>query len=85
MFRGYIRKADSTSGCRGGIIGQEDGSYAIEIGANCYCEAEPAVVAGYYREILELLEISKSPLAKMLLYNIKLGIKDFEDQLSGQP
>lgn len=83
MFKGYIRKAVGSSGCRGGIIPREDGSYAIEIGSSCYCEAEPAVVASYSAEILEFLRSSNSPLGKLLLNSIRQGCQEFEQQLRG--
>jgi hypothetical protein len=84
FFRGYIRRGSEVDGgCRGGIATAtaEYGDYAIEIGKDCYCQAEPAVVAGYAKEIIEFLETTKSPLGRLLLNNIRLGIEEFENQL----
>lgn len=84
FFRGYIRRGSEVDGgCRGGIatVDSEYGDYAIEIGKDCYCQAAPAVVAGYANEIIEFLETTKSPLGRLLLTNIRLGIEEFDNQL----
>ena len=84
-MRGYIRESLSEDrGCRGGFYKSSNDSddYSLEIGVNCHCDPEMAVVGSYCDEIIEFLKNNNSYIGKILLKNIQKDIETFNDVLT---
>lgn len=61
----YLRAKCRDGGSRGGVGSKHD-DYALEIGASQNADCEMLALASMVDEVKELLELSNSPLAKML-------------------
>ena len=66
----FKTKNDDNGGCRGGIRSNDGEEYEVEIGSQCYCSGEMMALMIHYDEIMEYLELSNSPLAKMILLSM---------------
>lgn len=84
----YIRKSnpDNRGGSRGGVgsLYSEYGSgmdYALEIGNGQNADCEMLALCSLVDEVRELLELSNSPLAKLVLKEWKATTKKLETEL----
>lgn len=79
----YLRKGfeNNRGGSRGGVGDKwGEGDYALEIGNNQRADCEMMALASMVDEVKELLENSKSSLAKLVLYKWQDITKALEEQ-----
>ena len=72
--------------CRGGVGSDYDygpmPDYALEIGNDCYADTTMMSLCVHIDEIMEYLELSRSPIARMLLQSIRQEIKRLDESLA---
>jgi len=76
-----VSRTHDGGGCRGGVGSDYCEDYALEIG-NDYCADTTMIsLCVHVDEIMEYLELSKSPMAKMLLHSIHQETKRLDTSL----
>lgn len=66
MRHAYLNPTHSDNCMRGGVS-SEHGDYELEIGGSAICSTEMLSMCTLYDEIREFMELSQSPIAKMIL------------------
>lgn len=86
MRRAYIRTRelnDGFRGQRGGVgSGYHGDDYELEVGMESHASPEMLALCQLYDEILEYLDLSQSPLAKLLLQQHRECVAELKKQLS---
>lgn len=86
MRRAYIRSKQLNDGFRGqrGGVGSDchGDDYELEVGIESHASPEMLALCQLYDEIMEYLELSRAPLAKLLLQEHRECVADLKKQLS---
>lgn len=86
-MRGYYLYPSDDSrrglGSRGGV-GSKDCDYDLEIGQLQTCSFDMMALCVHIDEILEFLNLSDSPISKMILESYRMTIHDIDEQYQKQ-